>query len=77
MVRVTVCLQFLFLVLILKQSDAVSDNCSELQDDIVHIRKELKGLKYLRQVNEERARQCMVSGYFLVHCLHCDKVMSN
>jgi hypothetical protein len=60
MVHVTVWLQLLLVVLILRQSAAVSDQCSELQDEISRVSK-------LNHRNEILVDQCYVSGYYNVH----------
>jgi len=71
MVRVTLCLQLLRLVLILKQSDAVIDYCSEFMGEtsssLTEITKDL--LK-----NQERVGHCLVSGYYIIQVssLCCD-----
>jgi len=77
MVRVIECLQLLLLVWILKQSDAVSDQCSELHKERAGLQKDIKNIRDLKQQNEERALRCTVSGYSVAHCLHCDAVMCN
>jgi hypothetical protein len=75
MVRVTLCLQLLLLVLILKQSGAVSDQCRKLQEERDGLERDIKNIRNLKHQNEERARRCVVSGYSVVHCLHCDAVV--
>jgi hypothetical protein len=50
MVRITFWLQFLLLVLIVRQSDAVSCQCSELQNEVArlegHVLKRITELEY-------------------------------
>jgi len=54
MVRITFWLQFLLLVLILRLSVAVSDQCSELQNEISrlegHILKRITGMEYRNEI---------------------------
>jgi len=69
MVRVTVCLQLVLFVVILQQSDAVNEECSELQDDRARLQRDVEKIRALKW-QEERARSCTVSGYSVVHCLH-------
>jgi len=63
MFRITFWLQFLLLVLILRQSDVVSDQCSDLQNEISrlegHILKRLTELEYRNKI---RVRQYYVTG---------------
>ena len=63
MVRITFWLQLLLFVLILRHSDAVSDQCSELQNEISrlegHILKRITDLEYR---NEILVSQCYVTG---------------
>jgi hypothetical protein len=67
MVRVTLCLQLLLLVLIMKQSDANADQCSELQNEIVQLEHELNNTEYQKHNNGENAGRCKVSVYFTAH----------
>jgi hypothetical protein len=60
MFRVTFCQQFLLVFLILRQADAVSDQCSELQSETDRVRKQ-------NQRNEHLVGQCYVSGYYTEH----------
>jgi hypothetical protein len=60
MVRVTLWLQLLLVVLILRQSAAVSDQRSDLQEEIVRVRK-------LNHRNKILVDQCYVSGYYNDH----------
>ena len=54
MFRITFWLQFLLLVLILRHSDAVSDQCSDLQNEISslegHILKRITDLEYRNEI---------------------------
>jgi hypothetical protein len=60
MVRITISLQLLLLVLTLRQSDAVSDQCSELQNGIYR----LEG-KILKRITElEHRNEILVSQYY-------------
>jgi hypothetical protein len=63
MVRVTLCLQLLLLVLIPKQSDAASSQCSELLGEITS---SATVMRELLLKNQKRAGQCLVSGYYVV-----------
>jgi len=67
MVRVTFRLQLLLLVLILRQSDAVSDQCRELQEDRARLQQDIKDIRDLNHKKKERAGRCMVSGYYIAH----------
>ena len=54
MVRITFWLQLLLLVLILRESDAVSDQCSEMQNEISglegHRLKTITELEYRKEI---------------------------
>jgi len=83
MFRITFWLKFLLLVLILRQSDAVSDQCNNLQNEISRLEGHiLKRITELQQKNEILVSQhyvtalqydiviysaCHVSGYYIVH----------
>jgi hypothetical protein len=67
MVRLTLCLQLLLLVLILKHSGAVSDQCSELQGEIRRLEEDLKNTTALKHNKEQQAGDCEVSGYYIAH----------
>jgi hypothetical protein len=71
MVRVTLCLQLVLLVLLLKQSDAVTDYCSEFLGDATSSSTEL--IERLLK-NQERVGRCLVSGYNMIQVssLFCD-----
>jgi hypothetical protein len=60
MFRFTFCQKFLLVVLALRQTDAVSPQCSELKSEIDRV-------KELNHRNELLARQCYVSRYYTVH----------
>jgi hypothetical protein len=60
MFRVTFWLQWLPLILIIRQSASVSDQCSELREEIDRVRK-------LSHRNDLLVAQCYVSGYYTVH----------
>ena len=60
MVHVIFWLPFLFVVFLLEQSNAVSDQCGELQSEISCIRK-------LNHRNKLLLDQCYVSGYYIVN----------
>jgi hypothetical protein len=63
MVRVTFWLQLLLLVLTKRQSDAVSDYCSDLQNEIFVLeRKIVKRITELEQRNEILVREHYVAG---------------
>jgi hypothetical protein len=67
MVRFNVCLQLLLLLLIPKPSDAISDQCSELEEDISSLKLQIIKTKELKKKNEERADSCEVSFYNIAH----------
>jgi hypothetical protein len=60
MVHVTFWLPFLLLIFLLRQTNAFSDQCGELQNEISRLSK-------LNHRNELLVGQCYVSGYFAVH----------
>jgi len=66
MVRITVWLKLLLSVLILRQSNAVSDQCSELQNEISrlegHILKRINDLEYRNEV--------LVRQYYVISLQH-------
>jgi hypothetical protein len=63
MVRVTSWLQLLLLVLTKRQSDAVSDHCSDLQNEISVLERNIvKRITELEQRNEILVRQHYVAG---------------
>jgi hypothetical protein len=63
MVRVTLWLQLLLLVFILRQSDAVSDQCGELQNEISGLERNIvKRITELEQRNEILVSQYYVTG---------------
>jgi hypothetical protein len=63
MVHVTFWLQLLLLVLILKQSDAASDHCGELQNEISGLERNIiKRITDLQHRNEILVSQCYVTG---------------
>jgi hypothetical protein len=66
--RVTVCLQLLLLVLIPKQSDAVSDPCSELKEQMARSVQAAARTTELKHGNESLACQCKVSVCYIVTC---------
>jgi len=63
MVRVTLCLQLLLSVLLLKQSDAVIDYCSEFMAETTGSSADM--MERLLK-NQERVGRCLVSGYCIV-----------
>jgi len=65
MVRLTVCLQLLLFVLIPKQSDVVSAQCSELEDEKIRLDKDINNTQLLKHNKWEEAGQCEVSGYYI------------
>jgi hypothetical protein len=67
MVCVTFFLELLLLVLILKQSDAVTDQCSELKEKICQLEKDIGITTELKHNNEVLAGRCEVSGDYIVH----------
>jgi hypothetical protein len=68
--RFKVWLQLLLVVLILRQSASVSDHCSELQEDISRLERDLVRLIELKNENEPRAGNCDVSSYIKI-CSFC------
>jgi hypothetical protein len=74
MVPVTFWLQLLLVVLILRQSVAASDQCSELREDISTLEEALKATKAQRHNYEIQAGNCRVSGY-IQSCSVCKLVM--
>jgi uncharacterized protein (UPF0333 family) len=63
MVRVSLCLQLLLLVLVLKPSDVIPYQCSKLLGEITS---SATGMTELLRENQARASQCLVSGYYIV-----------
>ena len=63
MVCVTFWLQLLLVVLIMRQSAAVSDQCSELQEEKSRLERDIVSLRDLRNENERLAGDCDVSSY--------------
>ena len=82
MFRITIWLQLLLLVLILRQSDAVSDQCSELQNEISRLEGHiLNRITELEHRNEILVSQNYVTGlqYDIVTCewlLYCSRVVT-
>lgn len=64
MVRVTFWVQYLFALLMLRQTDALSDHSSEL-DKVLG--KNVTRIMKLKQKNEVWACQCQVSAYYAFH----------
>jgi len=69
MVRVTFWVQYLFALLTLTQTqtDAVSDQSSELEKEMSRLERDVTRITELKQKNELRACQCHVSGYYIIH----------
>jgi conjugal transfer/entry exclusion protein len=65
MVSVTLFLQLLLLVLVLKQSEAVSIQCKKLQEEIDQLEQDIKNTTQLKHNNEEEAGRCEVSGCYI------------
>jgi hypothetical protein len=63
MVRVTLWPQLLLVVLILRQSAAVSYQCSKLQDGIFRLERDLLSMSEMKDKNKLRADNCQVSSY--------------
>jgi hypothetical protein len=63
MVRVTFWPQMLLAALMLRQSAAASDQCSELQDEISRLERDVENITLAKHANEFLARQCYVSSY--------------
>jgi hypothetical protein len=71
MVRVTLWMQFLLLVLILKQSDAVYDQFTELDDEIFRLETHITRVRGLKRQYDHLYGECKVSIYLCVCvCLH-------
>ena len=74
MFRIKIWLQLLLLVLILRRLDAVSDQCSELQNEISRLEEHiLKRITELEQKNEILVSQHYVTGlqYDILTCSTC------
>jgi len=74
MVRITIRLQLLLLVLKLKQPDAVSDQCIELQNEISRLEWHIfKRIMEIEHMNEILVSQNYVTGleYDIVTCSSC------
>jgi len=67
MVRVTFWVQYLFALLMLTQTDAVSDQSSKLKKEMSRLERDVTKITDLKQKNELRACQCHVSGYYIIH----------
>jgi hypothetical protein len=63
MVSVILWLQFLLVVLILRQSAAVSDQCTELQEEISRLERDIVRIIELKNESELKAANCHVSNY--------------
>ena len=61
MVRVTFWVLLLLLVLVLKQSNAVSDDYSDLENDSFDLESYIKRIRLLKQRNENLYEECKVS----------------
>jgi len=61
MVRVTFMLQLLLLILPLKQSDAVNEECRELQDEIYGLEEDITRITEQQHKYEQFFGQCNVS----------------
>jgi hypothetical protein len=70
MVRVTLWPQLLLVVFILRQSAAVSDQCSQLQDGISGLERDIVSITELKHKNELRAGNCGMSSYIKI-CSFC------
>ena len=67
MVRVTFWVQYLFALLMLRQTDAVSDLSSELEKEKSRLERDVTRMTELKQNNEIWACHCQVSGYYVFH----------
>ena len=63
MVRVTFMLQLLLLVLSLKQSDAVNEECRELQDEMSGLEENITRIAEQQHKYEQFFGQCKLSMY--------------
>jgi hypothetical protein len=66
MVRVTVWLQLLLVVLILRQSAAGSDQCSKLQEGISRLYEHIESIRDLKNEIQLGAGNCHVSSYIKI-----------
>jgi hypothetical protein len=70
MVLVTLWPQLLLVILILRQSAAVSDQCSQLQERTFRLEQDLLSMTEMKDKNELRADNCDVSSYIKI-CSFC------
>jgi hypothetical protein len=77
MVRVAFWLQFLLLVLLLKQSDAASDQCRELQEQISRLVQDIAGTTQLKHGNESLACQSFVGVCYIFTFCHYHTIISS
>jgi hypothetical protein len=75
MVRVQFWLQLLLMVLIVKQSEAVSEQCSELEEERDLLDHDLTNTLELKHKKEEQAGRCEVSGYCTCMGSHCHTIL--
>jgi hypothetical protein len=70
MVLVTLWPQLLLVILILRQSAAVSDQCNQLQERTFRLERDLLSMTEMKDKNELRAGNCDVSSYIKI-CSFC------
>jgi len=64
MVRVIFWVQYLFALLMLRKTDAVSAQCSELEKEMSRLEQDVTRITELKQKNQFWSSQCQVSGYY-------------
>ena len=67
MIRVNFWVLLLFVILIQRQTDADSDQFSELEKEMSCLERGVKSITELKHKNELRVGQCHVSGYYVFH----------
>ena len=68
MVRITFWVQMLFALLMLRRTDPVSEQSSELEKEMSCLEREVTRITEVKQKNEFWACQCQVSGYYVFIC---------
>jgi hypothetical protein len=74
MVPVTFSLQLLLVVLILRQSAAASDQCSDVREDMYALERDIVRITEQKKNYEIQAGNCQVSGY-IESCGDCKLVL--
>jgi len=65
MFRVIIWVQVLFLLLILRQTDTVSDQCSELEKEMASLERDVTRITEVNHKDELGGGQCHVSGNYI------------